>query len=340
MAKAVGQTVALDMLCNARYNLQCTLPFQRQRSPAHRLRECFVPLLGRLRAAWNDSKRRDVCVHVQRNVLQPLVELLPARPTLHVVHDHPKPLQQAPARLMIEHYRRARFRRFVATHPHNLHWYLATAFANDADTTTSSVRLVLVRRAGGGVKGKLTSQGWTHLLASTAERRRVIYWGNESLRETLDLFRNAEAIVGAHGAGLVNAAWCTSCAVVEIAAASPDVRDVARIETTAWCFHNGSCHGGPWRTASGHVLTALNPRMRWSVAVLPLDQVCAANGISPRDVPSAREWTVLHQNYGPAHAWYRTHRVLPLSRAQATRVAARLRNHSIPRGRLTFWGLK
>jgi len=331
--------IARTEACEARYNLWCVLPFHRQRGPAHRLRDCFVPALRRLRNAWKDAKQRTVCVHVQKGVLQPLVQLLPARPTLRVVRDHPGLLRQKPARRMIEHYRRADVERYLMpTHLGDLHWYLATAFAG-TDDTASSARLVIVRRAGGDAKGKLTTQGWAHLLASTSGYERAVYWGNESLRATLDLFRNANFIVGAHGAGVVNAVWCPGCAVVEIAPASPDVRDVARVETTARCFHNGSCHGGPWRSSSGHVLTLLNPQMRWSVAVLPLEQVCAANGLGAREVPSADEWTVLHRNYGPAHAWYRTHRVLPLSRTQAMRVAARLNDSSVPRGRLTFLGL-
>lgn len=333
---------ARSEFCDTHYNLQCFLPFHRQHSPYHRLRECFVPLLARLREAWRSAEHQIACVCVQKGVLQPLLELLPARPMLHILCDRSKLLKhpdfgRGPARLMMEHVRRASFRRLVATHPRNLHWYLSTIGAGSG-TGNAPARLVLMRRAGSGVLRKLTSQGWTHLLASTAHYERTVYWGNESLRETLGLFRGAMAVVGAHGAGAGNAIWCPGCAVVEIVPASPDVRDVARVATTARCYHNGSCHGGPWRS-NGHVLTALNPQMRWSVAVLPLDQVCAANGLSARDVPSAREWATLHRNYGPAHVWYRTHHSLPLSRAQAERVATRLNDSTVPRGRLTFLGL-
>ena len=68
--------------------------------------------------------------------------------------------------------------------------------------------IVLVQRSGTRAFDDIDQLSTS--LASTSQRPVRIYSGNESVSATLDLFASASAVVGFHGAGLVNSLYTPS----------------------------------------------------------------------------------------------------------------------------------
>lgn len=92
----------------------------------------------------------------------------------------------------------------------------------------------------------------------------VIAPGTLSLREQIRLFRGAEMIIGPHGGGMTNLAFCRPGAkVLELAQsnyANPCMNRIAqvrRLEYHAECFEcvsEGDIHAQPWRVDTSQLL--------------------------------------------------------------------------------------
>lgn len=61
--------------------------------------------------------------------------------------------------------------------------------------------------------------------------REEIFWGNESLKETITKFSRAAIVIGFHGAGLVNVYFCRpKTIVVEVSILKPSITDIITLE--------------------------------------------------------------------------------------------------------------
>ncbi len=303
----------------------------------HRVRDCFAPMVDRI--AWAieasiDAGNPVVCVTAQKRVLWPFLQPLESETfvlteTPPDTHEHYNSNTRScngrcAARITSNSYLSVRriddsLRRYKVA--------LTASFRAPRENMVDYNNVVLVRRM--ATPRKLSNTIHEALrghLANLHTRPRVrVYCGNDSVKETVNMFWSASAIVGIHGAGLANSIFCARATVHEVASAPPGPITLAKVPSLATCAANGSCVNGPWRTNGFH-LSRFNPGLQWVVHVTPFSQMLAANNITHVDVSKANEWTVGNdpRNFGPGHWFMRTLSYVRLTDWQVKKLATRV----------------
>ena len=131
---------------------------------------------------------------------------------------------------------------------------------SSAKSVDGAGRIVVGRMETAGARRALTPPACSALrgvlgaLPSAVLRE---YSGQEDVRTTLALFGHASAIVGVHGAGLVNAVFTSTPACV--------------VEISTWLWHTHS----PWRSNRDGVLPWTSERIHWITHRLPWPEFIA-----------------------------------------------------------------
>ena len=98
-------------------------------------------------------------------------------------------------------------------------------------------------------------------LQQATGREVYVYRGNESTAQTVDVFANARAVVGYHGAGFANTMMSTHGACVMEASTNANVYGTV-----------------PWRT-NAFMCLPWNPGLRWAIYRVPLTHMLDANHV-------------------------------------------------------------
>ena len=253
--------------CSASVDLSCLHPFKD--AYFHRLNNCFFPVLH----AFVDAALQDGCIYAETPGTAPVAEAflqLTFRGSRAQLFSRPAVWDKSLNGFPVPPTRQCKNVQVPRAAP-NREWAVSGLLSRLMQikymtTPRAEQYSVLVLRQ----KTRRFANGPKILkqLRERGEKRWLSYFGTESVKETLKLFSGASAVLGYHGAGLLN--------VVFSRAPVPRVHELTTfvdLEQTK-----------KWRSYIGGVAHRWNTRVVASTQAIPLKGILEANRISVDDI--------------------------------------------------------